>query len=87
MNAEKLKELRTKAGFTQEELAKKFKVKFLSDEVMDLLFSKEAEKGFEVQAAEAIKELEGIKGQQVLLHEYVHSVTEKFMRENPKHDH
>lgn len=68
-----------------EELAKKFQVKFLSDEVMDLLFSKEAEKGFEVQAAEAIKELEGIKGQQVLLHEYVHSVTEKFMRENPKH--
>lgn len=68
-----------------EELAKKFQVKFLSDEVIDLLFSKEAEKGFEIKAVEAIKELEGIKGQQILLHEYIHSVTEKFMRENPKH--
>jgi len=68
-----------------EELAKKFQVKFLSDEVIDLLFSKESEKKFEIQAAEAIKELEGIKGQQILLHEYIHSVTEKFMLENPNH--
>lgn len=68
-----------------EALAKELKVEFLSDEVIDLLFSKESEKKFEFQAAEAIKELEGIKGQQTLLHEYVHSVTEKFMLENPKH--
>lgn len=67
------------------EFAKELKVEFLSDEVLDLLFSKEAEKGFEVEAAKGIKELEGIKGQQTLLHEYTHSVTEKFMRENPKH--
>lgn len=68
-----------------EEFAKNLEVKFLPDEVLDLLFSKEAEKGFEFEAAKAIKELEGIKGQQILLHEYVHSVTEKFMRANPDH--
>lgn len=67
------------------EFGKTFKVEFLPDEVLDLLFSKEAEKRFEFQAAEAIKELEGIKGQQILLHEYVHSVTEKFMKTNPYH--
>ncbi len=67
------------------EFAREFKVEFLPDEVLDLLFSKEAEKGFEVEAAKSIKELEGIKGQQTLLHEYIHSVTEKFMRENPEH--
>lgn len=57
----------------------------LSDALLDQLYDKQTLEAFELNAEETIKELEGIKGKEVLLHEYVHSVTQKFMLENPKH--
>lgn len=60
-------------------------IEFLTDEMYDKLNSKDAFKVYEIMAGDVIKELEGLKGKQVMLHELVHANTQKFMLDNKDH--
>jgi hypothetical protein len=57
-----------------------------TDKIIAQLHSLDMDKEFEKSAIEIIKELEGNTGQQTLLHEYIHSVTQNFMINNTEHE-
>ena len=69
----------------QEAVVRAQKLEFLTDELYDKLNSKEAFKVYDIMAGDVIKELEGLKGKQTLLHELVHANTQKFMLDNKEY--
>ena len=69
----------------QEAVVRAQKLEFLTDELYEKLNSKEAFKIYDIMAGDVIKELEGLKGKQTLLHELVHANTQKFMLDNKEH--
>ena len=69
----------------QEAVVRAQKLEFLTDELYEKINSKEAFKVYDIMAGDVIKELEGLKGKQTLLHELVHANTQKFMLDNKEH--